>query len=293
MTPEPIAFLFPGQGTVPTALPPSGALRETLLAAVERAGVPLRRLIEASDPALLRTDAAQPAILIDSVVKAEVLRARGVVPALVAGHSLGEYAALVAAGVLSPQDALAAVLERGRLMAAVPGAMAAILKLPQERVTEICQAVEDEVGVANRNAPTQTVISGTEEGVSAAMGRVEELGGRAIRLKVSGPFHSPLMADAQADLAPILSQLTFAEPLIPFLSSVSGAVEHDPQEIKRRLLTQITACVSWVEVMSTLDATGIQRAVEVGPGEVLTRLGRRSGSPIRFVTYEEAIDGAV
>ncbi len=290
---DPTAFLFPGQGTIPAALPPSGALTDRLLAAVERAGIPVHRLIEDKDPRLARTDAAQPAILVDSLAKADTLNARGVIPDLVAGHSLGEYAALVSAGVLQPQEALTAVLERGRLMAAVPGAMAAILRLPHERVADICRTVDGEVTVANRNAPSQTVISGTEDGVAAAMARAEVTGGRAIRLHVSGPFHSPLMAGAQARLAPVLAGLSFAAPQIPFLSSVSGRVEGDPQKIRQLLLTQITACVSWVEAMACLEKVGIRRAVEVGPGEVLTRLGRRSGSLIRFQTFEEAVDGTI
>lgn len=290
---EKIAFLFPGQGTVPDRLPPSSALADDLLAATERAGVAVGRLIEASDPALSRTDAAQPAILIDSLAKGDLLQSRGLTPGLAAGHSLGEYAALVTAGVLTPHDALAAVVERGRLMAAVSGAMAAILKLPADRVAEICQAVGDGVTLANRNAPAQTIISGTHDAVSDAMERAESAGGRAIRLDVSGPFHSPLMAEAQERLAPTLAALPFAVPRIPFVSSVSGRVEADPREIRRLLLTQITACVSWVDVMGTLAQADLDRAIEVGPGQVLTRLGRRSESPIRFVTYEEAIDGAI
>jgi len=293
VTMEKTAFLFPGQGTVPTMLSPSGTFRDDLLAAAEHAGIPVRQLIETSDPALSRTDAAQPAILIDSLVKADVLKARGITADLAAGHSLGEYGALVTAGILAPHDALAAVLERGRLMAAVPGEMAAILKLPQDRVAQICETVGEGVTLANRNAPAQTIVSGTDEAVSEAMARSEAAGGRAIRLKVSGPFHSPLMAGAQDRLAPTLSALRFTTPRIPFVSSVSGRVEDDPQEIKRLLLTQITACVFWVDVMKALEEAGIHRAIEAGPGEVLTRLGRRSGSPIRFQTFEEAIDGTV
>jgi [acyl-carrier-protein] S-malonyltransferase len=254
----------------------------------------LRKWIEEGDlDRLSQTDAAQPLILIDSLVKERVLRERGIVPTIVAGHSLGEYAALVSAGVLRPEEALTVVIERGRLMAGVSGGMAAIIKLPLDRVREICEESGPGVSVANVNGPTQVVISGNEKTLLSAMAAAEQAGGRAIRLRVSGPFHSSLMEGAQDDLAPMIESLPFCAPTIPVVSSVSGKVEPDPMRLKHLLLTQITACVSWVDVMETLIQEGITCAVEVGPGKTLVGLGRRMTSKVRFVTFEEAINGAV
>jgi len=212
----------------------------------------------------------------------------------VAGHSLGEYAALVSSYVISPEDALRVVITRGRLMGRVSGGgMAAILKLPQDRVEEICRGIGEGVNVANINGPTQVVISGDEESLNRAMNACQEAGGRAIRLDVSGPFHSPLLAPAQADLAQFIDALEFRPPRTAFISSVSGELEEDADTIKSLLLTQITACVKWVSTIESLVGLGIDVAIEVGPGKVLTNLGGRITDRIRFITFEEAINGAV
>jgi len=242
---------------------------------------------------LRRTQVAQPTILIDSLVKERRLRERGIIPTVVAGHSLGEYAALVSAGVVSAQEALAVVIERGRLMKSIPGGMAAIVKLPLDRVKAICCQSGSQVSVANVNGPTQVVISGEEQALLAAMASAEEAGGRAIRLNVSGPFHSPFMESAQQELAPSIESLPFSVPRIPMISSVSGQVESDPVRLKGLLLTQITACVSWMGVVEALKQVKVTCAVEVGPGKVLTGLGKRITSQVRFVTFEEALNGAV
>ncbi|MCK4356541.1 ACP S-malonyltransferase, partial [Candidatus Bipolaricaulota bacterium] len=233
------------------------------------------------------------AILIDSLIKEGRLRERGIVPTVVAGHSLGEYAALVSAGVVSAQEALSVVIERGRLMESIPGGMAAIVKLPLDRVEAICRQGGSQVSVANVNGPAQVVISGEEQALLAAMALAEEAGGRAIRLHVSGPFHSPFMEGAQQELAPRIESLPFSVPRIPVISSVSGKVESDLRRLKGLLLTQITACVSWVDVVEALVQMKVSCAVEVGPGKILTGLGKRITSQVRFVTFEEALDGAV
>ncbi len=185
------------------------------------------------------------------------------------------------------------VIERGRLMESIPGGMAAIVKLPLDRVEAICRQGGSQVSVANVNGPAQVVISGEEQALLAAMASAEEAGGRAIRLHVSGPFHSPFMEGAQQELAPRIESLPFSVPRIPVISSVSGKVESDLRRLKGLLLTQITACVSWVDVVEALVQMKVSCAVEVGPGKILTGLGKRITSQVRFVTFEEALDGAI
>lgn len=289
-----LAFIFPGQGTIPRILPPPSALGTRLFDQAVQAGLRLQDWIEEGDEdRLRRTQVAQPAILIDSLIKERRLRERGIVPTVVAGHSLGEYTALVSASVLHPEEALSVVIERGRLMESIPGGMAAIVKLPLDRVEAICRQGGSQVSVANVNGPAQVVISGEEQALLAAMASAEEAGGRAIRLHVSGPFHSPFMEGAQQELAPRIESLPFSVPRIPVISSVSGKVESDLRRLKGLLLTQITACVSWVDVVETLVQMKVSCAVEVGPGKILTGLGKRITSQVRFVTFEEAFDGAV
>lgn len=287
-----VAFIFPGQGRVPERLPPSSAIGDELLALAEGRGLPLRQWMQEGRADLLaETSAAQPAILIDSLAKEERLRAGGIRPAVVAGHSLGEYAASVSAGVLSPREALSTVIERGRLMAGVPGGMAAIVKLPLDVVRRICAEVGEGVVVANVNGPGQVVISGSQGALERAGELAEREGGRAIPLRVPGPFHSPLMEEAQAGLRPVIEGLQFREPQIPLVSSVSGTLEVDPREWKSLLLTQITTCVRWVDVVERLVAFGVARAIEVGPGDVLVGLGRRIAPTIEFSTAEEVLNG--
>ena len=289
-----LAFIFPGQGTIPRILPPPSALGTRLFDQAVQAGLRLQDWIEEGDEdRLRRTQVAQPAILIDSLIKERRLRERGIVPTVVAGHSLGEYTALVSASVLHPEEALSVVIERGRLMESIPGGMAAIVKLPLDRVEAICRQGGSQVSVANVNGPAQVVISGEEQALLAAMASAEEAGGRAIRLHVSGPFHSPFMEGAQQELAPRIESLPFSVPRIPVISSVSGKVESDLRRLKGLLLTQITACVSWVDVVEALVQMKVSCAVEVGPGKILTGLGKRITSQVRFVTFEEALDGAV
>ena len=289
-----LAFIFPGQGTIPRILSLPSALGTRLFDQAVQAGLRLQDWIEEGDEDRLRqTQVAQPAILIDSLIKEGRLRERGIVPTVVAGHSLGEYAALVSAGVVSAQEALSVVIERGRLMESIPGGMAAIVKLPLDRVEAICRQGGSQVSVANVNGPAQVVISGEEQALLAAMALAEEAGGRAIRLHVSGPFHSPFMEGAQQELAPRIESLPFSVPRIPVISSVSGKVESDLRRLKGLLLTQITACVSWVDVVEALVQMKVSCAVEVGPGKILTGLGKRITSQVRFVTFEEALDGAV
>ena len=286
--PSNVAFLFPGQGRIPDALPSNSDQFSHLLDLVHDAGLPLESWIESGETdRLAQTDAAQPALLLDSISKEQLLRDAGWNPMCVAGHSLGEYAALVSAGVLVDGDAMRAVIERGRLMNDARGTMAAILKLDLDTVTKLC--ADTDAVIANHNAPTQIIVSGPDVAVKTVMQRAEEAGARSISLNVSGPFHSPLMQPAQDALSSLLQTLNFGEPRIPVISGVSGCTESGADVLKKLLLRQITAIVRWVDVSSELDKLEVDTAIELGSGDVLTRLGRRSGSSIRFLTFEEAI----
>jgi len=282
-----VAFLFPGQGRIPDALPSNVDRFSHLLDLARNAGLLLEDWIGSGrTDRLTQTDAAQPVLLVDSLGREQLLRAAGWNPDCTAGHSLGEYAALVSAGVLDPTDAMRAVIERGRLMNHVRGTMAAIVKLDLETVGMMC--AETEAVIANYNAHTQIIISGPDKAVQDVMLRAEAAGGRSIPLNVTGPFHSPLMQPAQEALSHLLHALEFVHPTIPVISGVSGHTEHSAEALKHLLCRQITATVRWVDVSSELERLEVDTAIEVGSGDVLTRLGRRSDSPIRFLTFEEA-----
>ena len=287
-----IAFLFPGQGQLPSGLPPTSVIADYLLRLAESNGLPLQKLLQTEDHTpLSRTEYAQPVILIDSLAKAEALRAKGITPDIVAGHSLGEYAALVTAEAIAPKEALKVIIERGRLMSEVNGAMAAVVKFPAEETVKICESFAPNVVVANYNGPAQTVISGAKSAVNRAMKTFEDAGANVIPLAVTGPFHSPFMNKAQAALASAIEALVFRRPSIPIISSVSGQQEEEPAMLKRLLLTQITSSVRWLSVVQSLVEEKVTVAVEAGPGKVLTGLGKRITSKIDFLSFEEAENG--
>ena len=288
---HPIAFLFPGQGRAPESLPPRSERADSLLAAAEERDLPLRTWIaEKRADVLGRTQYAQPALFVDSLAHEEALRAAEWNPDIVAGHSLGEYSALVSSGVLDPLAGLGAVIERGRLMSGIPGTMAAILKLGIEIVQALCDEVGDGVCIANHNDPTQVVVSGKSASVQELSRRAERAGGRSIALRVSGPFHSPLMTPAQEALEPFLRQLHLGAPRVPVVSSVTATAHRDPVQLLEILCRQMTARVRWLDVIRRLEELGVAVAVEVGSGDVLARLGHRTSTAIRFMTYEEAIN---
>ena len=292
--PDAFAFLFPGQGQLPSDVPTLSPELARLYETVEAQGMRIRDWIAGGDLAhLSATEVAQPAVLLDSLARCDALRRRGVEACAVAGHSLGEYAALVAAGVLSAASALALVTRRGRLMAGVPGGMAALLKLDLETVTHICAAGGGRLVIANHNGPAQFVVSGPLDALADVEQRAVECGGRAVRLAVSGPFHSPFMRPAEESLAPFIAETPFAAPRIPFVSSVSGRVEADAEAVRRLLATQITSAVRWTDVVRTLADLGVTDAIEVGAGNVLTQLGKRTESAIRFYSFEEVFHAGV
>lgn len=292
-----IAFVFPGQGAqtvgmgkdVYDALPSSRAVFEK---GDEVLGFPLSKLIfEGPDSDLKQTVNTQPALLTASVAYLEALREQGVKPDFVAGHSLGEYSALVAAGVLSYEDAVSLVRLRGRFMEeAVPGgrgAMAAVLGAERGALAELCQSVSEESGIvelANVNCPGQIVVSGSVAGVNGIVQRVKEAGGkRAIPLEVSGPFHSSLMKDAADRLAEELKRVNFNTPTVPVIVNVTASPVTDPEEIRELLVRQVYSPVLWQDSIEWLIAGGVDTFVEIGSGSVLTGLIRKIDKTVKLI----------
>ncbi|MBB5908157.1 [acyl-carrier-protein] S-malonyltransferase [Actinoalloteichus hymeniacidonis] len=250
-------------------------------AADEVLGLKLGELCRSGSAEELRaTEIAQPAVLVASLIAWEALRGRGIEPAVVAGHSLGEYTALVTAGVLEWTDALRLVRRRGELMAAAadrnPGRMAAVLGPSSAEVESWCARVHAETGeivaVANHNAPRQQVVSGTLAGVDAVRTLARAEGADVVLLKVSAPFHSELMRDAQTEFAADLDAVDFGVPRVPVIANATGDYVLDGAAARDALRVQLCAPVRWTATMRLLADQEIASVVEVGPGHVLTNL---------------------
>ena len=231
-------------------------------------------MFEGSAEDLKQTKVTQPAVFLHSVILAKVL---GVKPAAVAGHSLGEFSALVAAGALSFEDGLRLVAKRAMAMQkcceSQPGGMAAILSLEDEVVEKVCQEIEGVVVAANYNCPGQLVISGADEAVDAACVKLKEAGAkRALRLPVGGAFHSPLMEPARAELARAIEEVEFRNPVCPIYQNVDAQPHTDAAEIKANLIAQLTAPVRWTQIVKNMIADGVECFTELGPGNVLQGL---------------------
>ena len=283
-----MAFLFPGQGSQSVGMGKELAekypvARQAFAEADEALGYNLSQLcFEGPEEKLRLTEITQPAILTVSVAASRVLQEKGVNPGFVAGHSLGEYSANVAAGTISFADAVRTVRKRGKYMQeAVPvgvGAMAAILGMDLERVTAVCaEAAQGEVcEPANINSAEQIVISGHAPAVERATRLASERGAkRAIMLPVSAPFHCSLMKPAQDRLAADLQSLPFKQPAVPIVGNVDAAVIEDGDRARDALIRQVTGAVKWKQSVRLLIASGIQTFVEVGPGKVLCGLMRQ------------------
>ena len=283
-----IAFLFPGQGSQAVEMGKDLAAqhavaRQTFEEADEALGYKLSQLcFEGPEEQLLLTEITQPAILTTSVAAWRVLKENGVNPSFVAGHSLGEYSAHVAAGTFAFADAVRTVRHRGKYMQeAVPvgvGAMAAILGMELEKVSAVCaEAAQGEIcDAANINSGEQIVISGNTAAVERAAKLGSERGAkRAVMLPVSAPFHCSLMKPAQDRLAVDLAALTFQNPSIPVVCNVDAAPVTDAAASRDALVRQVTGSVKWQQSIQLLIARGVERFVEVGPGKVLCGLMRQ------------------
>ena len=294
------AFLFPGQGSQAVGMGQALArefpeARAVFAAADDALGTSLSRLcFEGPESELVLTRNTQPAILTVSAAAHAVYAARAPQADFVAGHSLGEYSALVAARSLSLPDAVRAVRERGTLMQeAVPagtGAMAAVLGLEPEAVARVCAeaAAGEVVSAANFNSPEQTVIAGSTAAVERASAKLKDSGAkRVVPLPVSAPFHCALMEPVKARLAEVLARCTISAPAVPVVTNVEARPNTDAARVVPLLLEQVSAPVRWLETIRFLHGAGVTRMVELGPGRVLSGLVKRIAKDVEVLNVED------
>jgi [acyl-carrier-protein] S-malonyltransferase len=296
-----VAFIFPGQGSQAAGMgrdlyerfPEAKAVFD---AADDALGEKLSRLcFEGPEDALKLTANTQPALLAVSVAAHAVLAARGPKAVLMAGHSLGEYSALVAGGALPLGDAVRAVRARGTFMQeAVPagtGAMAAVLKLDPAKVKAVCdEAAQGQVvSPANYNSPEQTVIAGHATAVERASARLKEAGAkRVVPLPVSAPFHCALMEPVKPRLRAVLEKVSISAPSVPVVANFDARRNADPGRVLQLLVDQVSAPVRWIECVQALQAAGVTRVVELGPGRVLSTLVRQISKELEIFNVEDA-----
>ncbi len=299
-----LAFCFPGQGSQEVGMGRAFAevfpeARAVFAEASEEVGYDVGRVcFEGPIEDLTRTEVQQPALVATSVACLRAVETIGLKPDFVIGHSVGEYAALVAAGVISSREAVALVRERGAAMAEAadenPGAMAAVLGLPDETVEELCADIGN-VWPANYNCPGQLVVSGENAAVDTLLEEATTLGARrTVKLRVTGAFHSPLVARAADRLRPAVERVRFREPLAPFMSTVTARLE-DAHRYRTLLVDQLTAPVKFTQAARELMAQGVKTFVEVGPGNVLSGLLKRIDRSVKTISVNnlQALDEAV
>jgi [acyl-carrier-protein] S-malonyltransferase len=291
-----VAFMFPGQGSfeagmgreIAEAVPEAMAIYDV---GSEAAEMDLKRLcFEASADELMATEVQQPALVVTSLAIDAALRSRGIEPHYVVGHSVGEFAALGSARSLSPRDAVALVRERGLAMAAAakehPGSMAAILGLADEAVEALCRKISN-VWPANYNCPGQLVISGETPAVDEACEEAEREGARrAIKLRVSGAFHSPLVARAAVRLRPAIDKVHIGDARAAFMSTVTAKLE-EARGYRELLVEQLTAPVKFTQAARALVDQGVTIFVEVGPGNVLSGLLKRIDRSVKTIAVND------
>lgn len=292
-----IAFVFPGQGSQKVGMgldlyQNSPAAREVFEECDRALDFPLSQLcFQGPEEELRQTIHAQPAIVATSIgcLRAAAELHSGFQPSLLAGHSLGEYSALVAAGVLEIGDGIRLVRERGRLMhqagARQPGGMAAVIGLDEPSLAQLCQ--EAGVEIANINSPNQIVISGAKEALNQAMELARSQGARVVPLEVSGAFHSQLMKSAADELARIISELPFRDPEVPIVVNTTAQPATTAQEIKEELAQQLLHCVRWRHSVQYMIDHGISTFIEIGPGSVLAGLIKRIDRGVQMLNISD------
>lgn len=273
-------YVFPGQGAQYTGMgkdlyEQSAEAKALFEQANEILGFRITDIMfEGTAEELRQTKVTQPAVFLHSVILAKVL---GVEPAAVAGHSLGEFSALVVAGALSFEEGLRLVAKRAMAMQRAcemeQGTMAAVIRLSDEVIEQVCESVDGVVVAANYNCPGQLVISGAVDAVNEACVKLKEAGARrALVLPVGGAFHSPLMEPARKELAEAIEVAEFKEPICPIYQNVDAKPHTSPKEIKQNLIEQLTAPVRWTQIVENMAADGFDNYVELGPGAVLQGL---------------------
>jgi [acyl-carrier-protein] S-malonyltransferase len=288
-----VAFCFPGQGSLEEGMGREIALAvpeamEVYRVGSEASGLDLRKLcFDSPLDELVNTEVQQPALVATSLAVLAALNARGIAPDYVVGHSVGEFAAIAAANSIDTAEAIGLVRERGLAMAEAAresdGTMAAILGLDDEVVEELCAEIEG-VWPANYNCPGQIVVSGEESAVEKLIHKATALGARrAVKLKVSGAFHSPLVEKAGEMLRPAVERVRFADPVAPFMSTVTAKIE-PAQRMAGLLVSQVTAPVKFTQAAQGLVKEGVKTFVEVGPGNVLSGLLKRIDKTVKAVS---------
>ncbi|NOU17482.1 MAG: ACP S-malonyltransferase [Bacteroidales bacterium] len=290
------AFVFPGQGAQFVGMGKdlyenSPLAKEMFEKANEILGFRITDLMfTGTVEDLKQTSVTQPAIFLHSVILAKVL-GDDFKPEMVAGHSLGEFSALVAAGAISFEDGLKLVSARAKAMQKAcekePSTMAAIIGLEDEKIEEICKSIDEIVVPANYNSPSQVVISGSIKGIDIACEKLTEAGAkRALKLLVGGAFHSPLMESARVELEEAISITKFQKPICPIYQNVNASKVTEPEQIKKNLIDQLTSPVRWTQTMKNMLADGATSFVELGPGNVLQGLIRKVDRNIDAVSKQ-------
>ncbi|MEE0937418.1 MAG: ACP S-malonyltransferase [Bacteroidales bacterium] len=286
------AYVFPGQGAQFVGMgkdlyESNEQCKEMFEKANEILGFRITDIMFAgTDEQLKQTNVTQPAIFLHSVILAKAL-GESFQPDMVAGHSLGEFSALVAAGAMDFEDGLRLVAARANAMQkaceAVPSTMAAIIGLDDEIIEKTCAEIEEVVVPANYNCPGQLVISGSMEGIDKACTALKAAGAkRALPLKVGGAFHSPLMEPARVELAAAIEKTNIKSPICPVYQNVNAQPMTDPQQIKENLIAQLTAPVKWTQISKAMVADGADTFIEVGPGQVLQGLVKKVKADATF-----------
>jgi [acyl-carrier-protein] S-malonyltransferase len=288
-----VAFCFPGQGSLEAGMgrdvaEASPEAREVFEIGSEASGLDLQKLcFDTPLEEMVETELQQPALVATSLAFLAALRDRGIKPDFVVGHSVGEFAALAGAGAMSVRETIALVRERGLAMAEAakerPGSMAAILGLEDDAVERICRKIRG-VWPANYNCPGQVVVSGEHDAVDECCARAEEAGARrAVKLRVSGAFHSPLVARAADRLRPAVEKVRFVEPAAPFMSTVTARLE-SAHRMGPLLVDQLTAPVRFTQAATGLVRGGTRTFVEIGPGNVLSGLVKRIDRSVKAIS---------